>query len=161
MTSILDAAARGEGVSAAALQPCLGRCASKRWNHSLQPMRCSSEELMPIPAVQRLRFCLALRAIVIALAQQPQRQARAQIHRTQPRALLEDSSGTLCCRLATFGQGSTPSQKQVVIVSYPLRCVRLRVERTAAAFSRRSSLAYYSLTRAAKRSVREKTAKMQ
>ena len=43
---------------------------------------------MLIPAVQRLRIGLALGAIVIALAQQPQRQARAQIHRTQPRAAL-------------------------------------------------------------------------
>ena len=39
---------------------CLGRSAYKRWNHSLQPMRCSSEELMPIPGEQRVRFCLAL-----------------------------------------------------------------------------------------------------
>ena len=51
-------------------------------------MRRSSEELTVIPGEQRVRFCLALGAIVIALAQQPQRQARAQIDRTQPRTAL-------------------------------------------------------------------------
>ena len=51
-------------------------------------------------------------AIVIALAQEPQRQTRAQIF-IEPNVepLSEESSSTLYRSLATFGQGSTASQK--------------------------------------------------
>ena len=110
---------RRERCCTATLQRCeLGVTRASDEITRLQPMQRCSEKLNADSCCAERRFCVALGAMASPWHMQPQRQARAQIHRTQPRAALGGPPVRLCCRL-TLWLGSTPSQNEAVIVSYP------------------------------------------
>ena len=73
----------------------------------------SSEELMLIPGEQRVRFRLPAQAIGLALAEGQRLALEPKFIECNFEPLLEESSSTPWCRLATFGHGSTPSQNEL------------------------------------------------